>query len=34
MLLTGWCGAFVTDYNTEALLYGAFSSNKLQQLSS
>lgn len=31
---TGWCGAFVTDYNTEALLYGAFSSNKLPQLSS
>ena len=30
----GWCNAFVTDYNTEALLYGAFSSNKLPQLSS
>ena len=30
----GWCTAFVTDYNTEALLYGAFSSNKLPQLSS
>jgi hypothetical protein len=30
----GWCSAYVTDYNAEALTYGAFSSNKLEQLES
>lgn len=30
----GWCSAYVTDYNAEALLFGAFSSNKLEQLQS
>jgi hypothetical protein len=30
----GWCSAFVSDYNAEALQYGAFSSNKLEQLQS
>lgn len=30
----GWCSAYVTDYNAEALVFGAFSSNKLEQLDS
>ena len=30
----GWCSAYVSDYNAEALLFGAFSSNKLEQLQS
>ena len=30
----GWCDAFVTDYNAEALLFGAPSSNRLEQMES
>ena len=29
-----WGGSYIIDYNTEAVLYGAFSSNKLEQLAS
>ena len=30
----GWCSACVSDYNAESVLYGAFASNKLEQVTS